>query len=348
MTRDEAAPPASRVPPAGWPVRVLRGLSLAVATALLAWVIARWLGGIAPMAPDAVVVALLLGMGVRALWRLPGRLAPGVAFAGKEPLELAIVLLGLSTDLRVIAQGGPLLAASVVAATVFALGAGRLVGRWMGLTRTHALLVASGNAICGNSAIAAVATVVRAPATEVASAMAYTAVLSIGLLLALPLVGTLLGLSDFRFGALAGMTVYAVPQVLAATYPVSVRAGEVGTLVKLMRVLLLVPWLTVVAVREHRRDAAVSARRRFGAAVLPPYLVAFLALAILRTTGVLPGGVVQPARVASHALTALAMAALGLSVEPGALRAVGWRVGATATLSLALLCAVALALAVWL
>lgn len=345
MTREEEAGATRRGPVAGWVHRLGPGAGAATVVALAAWLLSRWLGRVAPLAPDAVVLALLLGMGVHALRRLPARLTAGVAFAGKEPLELAIVLLGLSTDLRVLTRAGPVLAASVLATTVIALGSGRLIGRWAGLTRTHALLVASGNAICGNSAIAAVARVVRAPAAEAASAVAYTAVLSIGLVLALPLGARLLGLGDLQFGALAGMTVYAVPQVLAATYPVSVRAGEVGTLVKLMRVLLLVPWLAMVAFREHRREATLDARRRLGAAVLPPYLVAFLGLAVLRTAGVLPDAVVQPARVASHALTALAMAALGLSVEPRVLRTVGWRVGLAAGLSLALLCACALAVA---
>jgi len=190
-----------------------------------------------------------------------------------------------------------------------------------------------------------VATVIRAPAREAASSIAYTAILSIGLVLVLPLVSGLAHLSDLQYGALAGMTVYAVPQVLAATYPVSAQAGEVGTLVKLMRVLLLMPWLALLAVTERRRGVAAGLGRRLPAGVLPPYLLAFVGLALLRTAGVVPEVAVPWARGGSHALTTVAMAALGLSVEPATLRAVGWQTAGAATAALLLLCATAFAVA---
>lgn len=257
--------------------------------------------------------------------------------ASRQALEVAIVLLGCSTDFRVLMQGGVWLVSGVIGVTAFALGSGIALGRTLGLTPTHALLVASGNAICGNSAIAAVATMIRAPAREVASAVAFTALLSIPVLLLLPLIGTTLALTDVQYGALAGMTVYAVPQVLAATYPVSAQAGEMGTLVKLMRVLLLLPWLTALSIRERHSGRAPVAGGPLAASVLPPYLLAFIGLALLRTFGAVPDEVVPAVRLGSHALTTLAMAALGLSVAPAALRAVGWRTIVTATGALLLL-----------
>ncbi|MGQ0646304.1 MAG: YeiH family protein [Gemmatimonadaceae bacterium] len=322
---------------------LLPGFGVASVIALAAWAIAPWLGSRVRLVPDAVVLALLLGLGLRGVWRPSPTVDRGIGVAARVPLELAIVLLGVSTDLRLLAGGGAWLAGSVITVTAVALGAGVLISRGMGLSRTHALLVASGNAICGNSAIAAVATVVRAPVAEVASSIAFTAVLSIGLVLLLPVAGVLLSLTDLQFGALAGMTVYAVPQVLAATYPVSARAGEVGTLVKLIRVLLLVPWLTILAFRERRLGGArVGPRPRLAQGVLPPYVLLFLALAMLRTLGLVPEFVMPPARAGSHALTTLAMAALGLSVEPGAIRTAGWRTAAAATAALLVLCLCAL------
>jgi uncharacterized membrane protein YadS len=156
-----------------------------------------------------------------------------------------------------------------------------------------------------------------------------------------------LDLGDFQYGVLAGMTVYAVPQVLAATYPVSARAGEVGTLVKLIRVLLLVPLLAVLSVSERRRGAPSALGRSALTGALPAYLVLFLLLASLRTAGMLPDAIARPARIGSHALTVLAMAALGMSVELARLRAVGWRTALAASLALVVLtlCALGVALA---
>lgn len=325
--------------------RVVPGLAGVVVVAGVAWLLARWLGTQVSMAPDAVVIALIGGLLLRAFWHPPPSWEPGLGFAGRRFLEIAIILLGTSTDLRVMARGGVWLALSVVGVTSVALGGGLLIGRWMGLSSSHALLVASGNAICGNSAIAAVATVIRAPAREAASSIAYTAILSIGLVLVLPVFSAFVGLNELQYGAMAGMTVYAVPQVLAATYPVSARAGEIGTLVKLMRVLLLMPWLAFLSMWERRHGHEPGKRRGFAAGALPPYLLAFIGLALLRTAGVVPDAIVGHARTGSHALTTVAMAALGLSVEPAALRAVGWRTAGAATAALLVLCIAALVVA---
>ncbi len=124
--------------------------------------------------------------------------------------------------------------------------------------------MASGNAICGNSAIAAVASVTGARREETASAVAYTALLSLALVLALPFVRAWLSLGDLSYGIVTGLTVYAVPQVLAAAYPVSVQAGQVGTMVKLVRVLMLIPLVTGISLMR-RRQAQLRWRRALAA-----------------------------------------------------------------------------------
>ena len=131
--------------------------------------------------------------------------------------------------------------------------------------------MAFGNAICGNSAIAALAPVIGAKREHVASAIAFTAVLGVAVVVGLPFLVPVAHLSNYQYGVVAGLTVYAVPQVLAAAFPVSALSGQVGTLVKLVRVLFLGPVLvafSVMARREARRapgrgrGAAVRAARR--------------------------------------------------------------------------------------
>ncbi|MBK8249791.1 MAG: putative sulfate exporter family transporter [Gemmatimonadetes bacterium] len=321
-----------------WP-----GVAAAGGVALVAWGVSQLAAPRVSWAPDAVVLALLFGMIVHAVRPLPASWEAGVAFMGRQVLEVAIVVLGLTTDLRRFAAAGPLLVACTVGTTVVALGAGILIGRWCGLGRRHAVLVASGNAICGNTAIVAVARASGATAMETASAIASTALLSIGLVLALPVIGTVMALDDARYGALAGMTVYAMPQVLAATFPVSGAAGEVGTMVKLVRVMLMVPWLVWLG-RHSAGDAAHGTG--VGAAlrkVLPWYLVLFLAGAALRTAGVIPTTVAHGAQVVAHALTVAAMAGVGLAVSPDSIRTAGVRTTLAALASMSLLLVVALA-----
>jgi uncharacterized integral membrane protein (TIGR00698 family) len=316
------------------------GAAAAIAVAAVAWAVSQAAGSRVAWAPDAVILALLAGMVVHAVRPLPTSWEPGVAFMGRQVLEWAIVILGVTTDLGRFVKAGPVLVGSTVATTVAALGVGILMARWLGLGTRHAVLVASGNAICGNSAIVAVARASGATPTETASAIASTALLSIGLVLALPAIGTGLDMGDTPYGTLAGMTVYAMPQVLAATFPVSAAAGEIGTMVKLVRVMLLVPWLVWLGRKEGQvaGEGLAPALRR----VLPGYLLLFLLGAALRTAGLVPTAVAQAAQVAAHALTVAAMAGVGLAVAPESMRTAGPRTIVAAMLSMLFLLVLAL------
>jgi uncharacterized integral membrane protein (TIGR00698 family) len=242
------------------------------------------------------------------------------------------------------------IAGVVAAAIVASYGVGRAVG----LPRRMAALVACGNAICGNSAIAAVAPIIGATGREVAAAVAFTAVLGVAVVLALPLLIPALGLSATQYGVLAGLTVYAVPQVLAATAPLGSLSMQAGTLVKLVRVLMLGPLVLLLSLgvgrRERQREAAgtgaAAARghgRRLGRFV-PWFIAGFLLLAALNSLGLVPGAVLGPLRLAAGVLTAVAMAALGLGVDVRALGRVGARVSAAVAASLLILVGISLGL----
>lgn len=324
------------------------GLALCTLVALLARALAaletRLLGQ--PVV-EALVLAIVLGTVVRTLRPLPPATAPGVAFAARPLLEVAVLLLGAAVDLPLLLRAGPALGAGIVLLVVLGLAAGYALGRALGLPHRLAVLVACGNAICGNSAIAAVAPVIGAEADEVASAIAFTAVLGVLVVLGLPLVVGPLALTAYQYGVLAGLTVYAVPQVLAAAFPVSALSGQVGTLVKLVRVLMLGPVVVFFALRARAAAGASAAGQRAGVSVgrlVPWFIVGFLFLAALRSSGLLPAAAAAPARTVSGWLTLLAMAALGLGVDVRAVARVGGRVVATVTGSLALLVALALGL----
>src|SRR5206468_4876555 len=170
------------------------------------------------------------------------------------------------------------LAAGIVGLVCLALACGYAIGRAAGLSGKLSLLVACGNAICGNSAIAAVAPVIGADREDVAASIALTAVLGVVVVLALPLLIPLLGYSHYQYGVLAGLTVYAVPQVLAAAFAVSTLSGQVATAVKLARVLMLGPVVTFFAVRAHRAGSSTLSLRR----LVPWFVVGFVVLATLR------------------------------------------------------------------
>jgi uncharacterized integral membrane protein (TIGR00698 family) len=293
---------------------------------------------------EALVLAILLGVLYRSARGLSRRLEPGVSFTAKQVLEVAIVLLGASVDLPSLLAAGPALLVAIVLAVLIGISASVAIGRAMGLNPRLAVLVAVGNSICGNSAIAAVAPVIDAGADDVASSIALTAVIGVGVVLLLPLLIPILGFSFHQYGVLAGMTVYAVPQVLAATFPVSVVSGQIGTLVKLVRVLMLGPVVLFFSLRQPAAARTASTTTWSITRYVPWFLVGFVLLAVMRSVGALPVAVADPLREASRWLTVAAMAALGLGVDVRAVAKVGRPVMATVVASLVLLIVVSVTL----
>ncbi|HEX5817940.1 MAG TPA: putative sulfate exporter family transporter [Gemmatimonadales bacterium] len=328
--------------------RLAPGIAVALAVALLGEALHAAQVRAGHLVLDALVLAILLGMAIRSVRPLPDGWAPGIAFSAKTLLEIAIVLLGASVDFREVARGGPMLVAGIGITVAVTLVIGAWIGRLAGLEPKHALLVAFGNAICGNSAIAALAPVIGARREHVASAIAFTAVLGVLVVVGLPFLVPLAHLSDYQYGVVAGLTVYAVPQVLAAAFPVSALSGQVGTLVKLVRVLFLGPVLvgfSLMARRDERRAPGAAAPRFELLTLLPWFVIGFVLLSVLRTVGVLPAAEAAPLRTAAHWLTLVAMAALGLGVNVRELRHVGRPVVLTVMASLLLLLTLSLAVA---
>jgi uncharacterized integral membrane protein (TIGR00698 family) len=215
----------------------------------------------------------------------------------------------------------------------------------LGLPTRLSILIACGNSICGNSAIAAVAPVIGADADDIASSISFTAILGVTMVLGLPLLIPLLHLSATQYGILAGLTVYAVPQVLAATVPAGLVSTQIGTLVKLMRVLMLGPVVVGLALLAPRLQGGVHNKRKVGFFWLVPwFILGFLALSVLRSLDIVPATVVGPLTAVTGFLTVVSMAALGLGVDVRVLATVGGRVTAAVTLSLLLLLAISIGL----
>ena len=314
------------------------GIAIALAATALQWAQARLLG---EAYIEALVVAILLGALVRSWWTPGAALRAGIAFTAKPVLEMAIVLLGASISFAMIARSGPTLLAMIIVIVAITLCVGYAIGRMLGLPPRLATLIACGNAVCGNSAIAAVAPAIGATGDEVASSISFTAILGVIVVLGLPLLAPVLRLSEPQYGVLAGLTVYAVPQVLAAAAPGGPAAMQIGTLVKLIRVLTLGPIVLGAAILFRAPGAHAS--RPPLRKLLPWFITGFLLLAALRSLGLTPPPLVAFFAKLSGAMTVAAMAALGLGVDLHALARVGARASAAVTLSLIALIALSLA-----
>src|SRR5438128_7212466 len=213
---------------------------------------------------EGLVIAILLGVLIRAFWA-PGPLwKTGIGFSAKTLLEIAVVLLGASLSAATVIALGPILLIGIALIVAVAIVASYAICRSLALPKKMSVLVACGNSICGNSAIAAVAPIIGARGDDIASSIAFTAVLGVVVVLGLPLLVPVLDLSLTQYGTLAGLTVYAVPQVLAATLPIGELSNQVGTVVKLVRVLMLGPvvlGLSLLMGRLRNTSAEAGERR---------------------------------------------------------------------------------------
>jgi len=359
-----ATPSAARaVAPLASPARrfaeILPGLVLCGLVTLGAWGLqtleARAFGHVWL---ETLVLAILLGTAVRSMWTPGMRWQHGIDFSAKILLELAVVLLGASLSATALKAAGPALLVGIVVVVALAISISYGISRVLGLHHRMALLVACGNSICGNSAIAAVAPVIDAHSDDVAASIAFTAVLGVLVVLGLPLLIPALHLSQIQYGALAGLTVYAVPQVLAATVPVSTLSAHLGTLVKLVRVLMLGPVILVLSLLMRRgNDAKVSAAANAAHTdsapatsslawhkLLPWFIVGFLLLMAARSAGLIPAAALQPANQTANLLTVISMAALGLGVDVRTVAKAGPRVTAAVVLSIVALAVISLGL----
>jgi uncharacterized integral membrane protein (TIGR00698 family) len=306
---------------------------------------------------EALVLAILLGTAIRTAWTPGTRWVAGINFSAKTLLEVAVLLLGASVSTRTIMAIGPAMLAGIVLVVMAAITIGYGIGRILGLRQRLALLVACGNSICGNSAIAAVAPVIGADSADVASSIAFTAVLGVIVVLVLPLLIPLIGLTQTQYGVLAGLTVYAVPQVLAATAPIGVIAVQTGTLVKLVRVLMLGPVVLILSLLAHRlREQTEELAPHMASSKRPPrrrpplhqlvpwFVVGFLGLTALRSAELLSREALAPAATGASLLTIVAMAALGLGVDIRVVTNASTRVIGVIITSLLLLGAISLGL----
>jgi uncharacterized integral membrane protein (TIGR00698 family) len=320
-------------------LEIIPGLALAVGVSALGFLGERFEALIwGEVWLDGLVLAIIFGTLLHTGIALSKRYKRGIGFSSKTLLEIAIVLLGGTISASTILSTGPTLVLSVMVVVAVSLTVSYAIGRAVGLSDTLATLVSCGNSICGNSAIAAAAPVLDATSEDVASSIAFTAVLGVVVVLLLPVAFKFLGVTEFQYGVVAGLTVYAVPQVLAATIPVGIVSTQIGTIVKLVRVLMLGPVVLILGLKSGRQGAAKLKPSH----LVPWFIAGFLLMMAARSFDLVPLSAVAPLKDVSTALTIVSMAGLGLSVDVRSVLSSGGRVLAAGCLSIAMLLCLAL------
>ncbi|HET6359735.1 YeiH family protein [Streptomyces sp.] len=317
---------AAKAPPSAAAPRILPGLALAASAVAVAWSVHQLLPDV-PMLTAAVVLGIAAAHLPGARTPVRGVAHPGLSYAAKRLMRVGIVLLGLKLSLDDVLGLGwatVTMVLGVVAATF--LGTWWL-GRRMGLPGDQPLLIAAGYSICGASAIGAVSEATDSDERDAATSVALVTLCGTLAIAVLPLLQQPLGLGDAEFGRWVGASVHDVGQVVATAQTAGPDALAEAVLVKLMRVALLAPLVAAVALSvRHRRRGAATARKRLP--LVPLFVVGFLAMVALRSTGLLPTSAIDAAQHAQELLLAAALFGLGSAVDLPSLTRTGARVAA--------------------
>lgn len=293
------------------------------ATAVLpGLLLATGLGGAALLVPAPVsplAIALLAGVLVANAGPLPPAFRPGLDVAATAVMRIGVVLLGLSVSREAVtALGWPVFVMVLVSVGATLVVVARLGGA-LGVRAPAALLVAAGFAICGTSAVSAVAPLTDARREEVAYAVGLVTLCGTLSVAVLPLLQAPAGLTDAAFGVWVGAAVHDTGQVVAAAALAGDGAVTTAVVVKLVRVSLLALLVTVLAARSHR----VTRKGRLRG--LPPFVLAFVAAATLAALGLVPPAALEVAAPVRALLLAAGMVGLGAAVRLADLRLLGLR-----------------------
>ncbi|MDQ6838531.1 MAG: putative sulfate exporter family transporter [Actinomycetota bacterium] len=333
--------------PASMPTSCLASLLPGLLLVVIITAAATVAGGRSPVV-GAPVFAIIAGAVIAALRPRGGRLGPGITFCAGNVLKGSIVVLGLNLSLHQVVTTGMASLPVLVGTLVIALGAAWLIGRFLRLGSDVNTLIGVGTAICGASAIAATDAVIGAEETDVSYAIATIFTFNIAAVVAYPLLGHVMGLSQHAFGLWAGTAINDTSSVVAASTTYGGAAGAYGVIVKLTRTLAIIPICVALAAwRCHRAarptggavrqattdvDPAPTAQlstfvvlRARVRRIVPMFIIAFVAAVIVNTVGAVPAGWHHGlGDVASWMITA-ALAGVGLSTRIRDIRAAGGR-----------------------
>ncbi|GAB3293114.1 YeiH family protein [Epidermidibacterium keratini] len=274
--------------------------------------------------------AVLLGAIAVNLGILPERLNPGITFAAKKLLRIAVVLLGFSLSLTQVGELGFAGLALVLITVAVAFFGTLALARLLRVRRATGLLVATGFSICGASAIAAMEPVAKGKKDDTAVSIALVTLCGSLAIVVLPLLRHPLGFTDpVMFGQWVGASVHDVGQTVA-TANIVPGALQTAVVVKLTRVILLAPMVLLVGLAMHSRYAASKADADpTGTAKRPPliplFVAAFIGAIVLNSLVTLPEGVLETLKLAQEILLAAALFALGTGIHWKVMRRAGGR-----------------------
>ena len=289
-----------------------------------------------------MLFALLLGIAFNFV-EPAGKFQPGITFASKTLLQVGVALLGARVTLGSMTELGIMPLFLAILGVMLTMALGVILAHFLGRNTAFGVLTGGAVGICGASAALALSSVLpRGPhgiseRDTIFTVVSVTALSTVAMV-AYPILAKLLGFDDTRAGIFIGATVHDVAQVVGAGFSISDAAGSTATIVKLMRVAMLVPVIAGLAFFLRNRGGSDGQTQGSGTP-FPTFLIGFIGLMIVNSFGLIPPLVTSVTANTSRWFLVIAIAGLGTKTSLGQLVEVGPRAAAiivTQTLALAL------------
>lgn len=272
-----------------------------------------FLGGLFPLIGSSVL-AIVFGIVLNNSMKLPAAFQEGLSYSGKKLLQYSIIFLGFSMSIGQVSETGISSLRISLITILIAFLAAYLAGRFFKMNRVLTILIGFGTAICGGSAIAAASPILEADEEEIALSISTIFFFNILAVFIFPFLGHLLQLSDAFFGTWAGTAINDTSSVVAAGYTYSPSAGDLATIVKLSRALMIVPACLIFAAYRYIQSKQ-SAQKTNLKQIFPWFIAWFVLASLVSSLGFLPAAVIPYTKFISQWLMAMALAAIGAKVS---------------------------------
>jgi len=272
-----------------------------------------FLGGLLPLIGSSVL-AIVFGIVLNNSMKLPAVFQEGLSYSGKKLLQYSIIFLGFSMSIGQVSETGISSLRISLITILIAFLAAYLAGRFFKMNRVLTILIGFGTAICGGSAIAAASPILEADEEEIALSISTIFFFNILAVFIFPFLGHLLQMSDAFFGTWAGTAINDTSSVVAAGYTYSPSAGDLATIVKLSRALMIVPACLIFSAYRYIKSKQ-SAQKTNLKQIFPWFIAWFVLASLISSLGFLPAAVIPYTKFISQWLMAMALAAIGAKVS---------------------------------
>lgn len=290
----------------------LKGIILSVIVAVIGIFVSNYV----PMnLISGSVFALLIGMTLNPMVTEVGGFSKGLKFVSKKVLMISIILMGFNLSIKEVTNVGKY-SLFVMCFTLFtAFFFGHYIGKLFNMNWKLSSLIAAGTGICGGSAIASIAPTIEAEPSDIAYSISATFLFDILMVILFPIAGKYFGMSDLGYGLWTGTAVNDTSSVVAAGYAFSDAAGNFALIVKLTRTLSIVPVVMIFSYINSKTKANTERQKVDVKKIFPWFILIFIAVVLINSTGFIPAGVGTSLSSLSKFLMVMALAAIGLSTN---------------------------------